>query len=336
MTDSIKLSDFHQFSNLPPEQMVLSRSRYLGRLKVKFGEGGNAKTFYGSDLIKKGLKQVKPEQAGDINAGLILAKLSLMDAPKAKGLARIFQAVANFFSPDQFRKIHHKKDLILSALGESNYKLVVLQAVQNNPKALLYAADSLRNDPDFIRDAITMNPQALFYAADALRADRDFMLDVIQHRNPKAFAYAGEELKADEEFVMEAIDLNPAVAEFAVSENGLLLADLDEELRNNPTIARKAVEQNPLALEFVGDDLKRDSELVLLAVQKDGLALQFASLRVQNKKEIVTAAVRQNGLALEFATEPLRNDRDIARIAIAQNPNAVEFIGDNIKSEFVS
>ena len=50
--------------------------------------------------------------------------------------------------------------------GFRNNRNFVIEAVQENAEALLYAADGFQNDRDLVKDAVQANAEALLYAAD--------------------------------------------------------------------------------------------------------------------------------------------------------------------------
>ena len=109
----------------------------------------------------------------------------------------------------ELKSITHKQpsesmapDPPITAVSHSDRDFI-LSALKTTVDALVYAANSLKEDANFILDAIKVNVDALRYAADPLKEDKNFILDAIKV-NVHAFSYAPDSLKKDEE-VMRAV-----------------------------------------------------------------------------------------------------------------------------------
>merc|ERR1719387_2178555 len=80
----------------------------------------------------------------------------------------------------------------------------VLEAVQRDGGALLFALDSLREDRQFVLEAVKQNGCALQFAAESLRRDRAFVLEALHHCG-RVFLHASATLRGDREFVLQVV-----------------------------------------------------------------------------------------------------------------------------------
>merc|ERR1712129_314635 len=85
----------------------------------------------------------------------------------------------------------------------------ILAALQLNGRALRFASDILRGDPEVVLQAVQSDWRSLKHADRELREDRLFLQRAV-HVDPLVLAFASEELRADPELV--ALSLQVAAA----------------------------------------------------------------------------------------------------------------------------
>lgn len=151
-----------------------------------------------------------------------------------------------------------------------NDKDVVMRALQESPKALQFASSTIRNlvkefnlessnewrgnKKDVVLSAVSKNGHALQFAADELKKDHSVVTAAIQ-RSPDAIQFASEDIR------------------LMLKEVGL--STMDTWIGTNRKAALAAVTQNGLALEFVSEELRGDHPIVLAAIKQNELAREF-------------------------------------------------------------
>ncbi|EFC36656.1 predicted protein [Naegleria gruberi] len=101
---------------------------------------------------------------------------------------------------------------------------VIKMAVEKNGQLLQFVTEDLEN---FDRIAVKQNPLALDYASDQLKNDRDSVLEAVK-KDGSCFVYASEELRSNSSFVQEVID-NCAIPKESNEMHHVLLLILKEK-----------------------------------------------------------------------------------------------------------
>lgn len=217
---------------------------------------------------------------------------------------------------------------------------IVLQAISQNPDALLYASERLRSDKAVVLQAVSQMGRALRHATLACRSDRSIVLAAVK-QDGMALAYATKELRKDREIEKVALQQNPNALQYA----GTLSADqdavLDAVTRESATVRYislylmynrafllRLMACNGLALDhllrfvFGGWKFAYDKEIVLAAVSQNGHALRYASVDLRSDKEVVLRAVSQRGIAIRYAAPSLAADHEVKAAAMHQRKEA--------------
>ena len=118
-----------------------------------------------------------------------------------------------------------------------------------------------------------------------------------------------------------------------VTENGMELQYVSEELKRDRAIVMKAVQQNGRVLKFASEALKRDRAIVMEAVKQNCMALAYASEELKGDRDVVLAAVQENGWALALAAAKLMGDISIVFEAVTQNPSALQFASEELQRD---
>jgi len=190
-----------------------------------------------------------------------------------------------------------------------SHRLLMLELVKCDPRALQYASTELRADREVVLAAATAVTQfarcegdpSLKYASDDLRADREVVLAAVTH-NCEALEYASVELRADRGVVLAAV----------TSVTQCLCAP---------------------SLEYASDELRADREVVLAAVTQNGMSLDSASVELRADRGVVLAAVKNIGESLECASDELRADPDVALVAVMQCGDALQYVANDLRGD---
>jgi hypothetical protein len=120
----------------------------------------------------------------------------------------------------------------------------VLAVVTQDPFALKFASDELKNDREIVLAAVRENGYALESASDDMKNDREIVLAAVM-QIAYALIYASDDMTNDREIVLAA-----------VTKNGHALRYASPELKNDREIVLAAVAQNPASIEFASDALR--------------------------------------------------------------------------------
>ena len=132
---------------------------------------------------------------------------------------------------------------------------------------------------EFVVDAINIDKEIYDKIDPEIRREIDEAMTALSENPSKAFEEMNFKLRR-----LKMIDL------VAVTGDGLLLKELDSDLRDDFDIVFEAIKQNPLALEYASNRLKDNEFIVLTAISINPNAFKFASLRLRNDEDFVKKA----------------------------------------------
>ena len=216
---------------------------------------------------------------------------------------------------------------------------LILKLVQVEGRLLEHVNPAFQDDPEIVEAATNQNPDAFRYASRRLVLER-VGIDGL------TLEYASREFRDDVEIVSAAIGQNRDALQFAlknailalvprkngkftnreavlalVKEDGLMLREASDELREDAVIVSSAVIQNWEALGYVNPQLRDNQMILSIAMEADPRALQLAG------RGAVLALVQQNAALFRFASLEHRNDLEIARLATTGNPGLIQYTG---------
>jgi hypothetical protein len=213
--------------------------------------------------------------------------------------------------------------------------LLVLLAVQQNPKAFKFALGLSLENPHILNAALSSDGLQLQNANEKTRSDPKLVIKAIQN-NWVALQFALNEAKLDREVVSHALFINPLALEHVhddfktntlikklVARNGNALAFALPDQRDSWEIVSEAIDNCGIAFEFASENIRSKRYAARKAVLKNGLALQFASVDWRKDYRICSKAVLNDGLALQYCSDELRKDPIFVLQAISQNPRAI-------------
>ena len=160
----------------------------------------------------------------------------------------------------------------------------------------LGALTAVHDTKSVVMAAVQQNGKALMFASPMLQADRGVVLAAVE-QNGKAFYFAHCDMKTDKAFVLEV-----------VKRHGLALKWADASLQADREVVLEAVRSKGRALKYACADLRQDREIVLQAVREDGTALKYASAAMRAVEENILAAVQQSHHAVQHINPDVAPD----------------------------
>lgn len=201
-------------------------------------------------------------------------KAIVMIAVKQNGLALRYASNA----------LQNDSDIVIAAVSQNGLALewigkkliynlpIIERAVTQNALALQFVSSLLKDKVDSI--AVNQNPKAFVYAGVNLRNNKAEVLKAIQ-KDPSVFVAASDLLQADIDIAREVI-----------SRDGLMLQYAFDTIKDDKTLVLFAVNQNGLALQYASPDLQNNEEVVMAAIAQSVDAFEFASDSLKNDIKI--------------------------------------------------
>mmetsp|Transcript_20219 Transcript_20219/g.35464 ORF Transcript_20219/g.35464 Transcript_20219/m.35464 type:complete len:89 (-) Transcript_20219:104-370(-) len=79
---------------------------------------------------------------------------------------------------------------------------IVLAAVKQNGKVLVFAPEELRKDREVVLAAVRQNGKALVFAHESLKGDKEVVMEAVAEGGHVALWHAAEELQKDKEILL--------------------------------------------------------------------------------------------------------------------------------------
>ena len=184
-----------------------------------------------------------------------------------------------------------------------------------NPSALAFADFKIIDDPSFMEEIIMHKNSAIIHASERLKNDKEFILRLLDSCDGCIICYSLS-LQNDEEVVMKAVEKNPYAARYIsqdlllndafmeklkiilknakhivmtdkekvrqrviyqLSNDGLQLQNMSEELQNDKDVVFAALRNAPSAWEYVPEQLKQNDEFIVEAFYENNKILPYLS-----------------------------------------------------------
>ncbi|MCX6987428.1 MAG: DUF4116 domain-containing protein [Chlamydiae bacterium] len=132
---------------------------------------------------------------------------------------------------------------------------------------------ALKDDEELVLVALENNPKALEFASDRLKNNREFFLKALERWRsdcPPILAWASTELRKDRELVAAAVILN-----------GYNLDYVDDSFKADREMVLAAIRATPPMFARISKVLQGDGEMVEQAVRADKRLLHFASAELK-------------------------------------------------------
>jgi tetratricopeptide (TPR) repeat protein len=230
----------------------------------------------------------------------------------------------------------------------SAHRSILLYAIKTEPMALKYAANSLKNNREFLIEAVKQNGMALgqIDSLDPMKDDREIVLNAVK-QNGMAYCLVGKRYRYDREIILEAVKSNGMtlmhiglaiqdreIVLEAVKQNGNALEYADASFKNDREIVLEAVKSKGEAFRYADIVLKSEPDFILEAIKLNGMVIQYADDSIKKNRDKVLKAVQSNGLVLERLDVSFKSDREIVLEAVKQNGNALLYADNSCKKDF--
>jgi hypothetical protein len=205
---------------------------------------------------------------------------------------------------------------------------VVMAAVSRYPLTLRFAADTLRDDCEFMTAMIKTKATHLQYASEKVRADHGVVLAAIK-KHGSCLQYASDSLKSDKQLVLTAMQ------SYRGDYEGTPLRFASYQVMTDREVVLRAMEKDISILRssWFPDELKADRAIMLHAIGLNGSCLQHASSDLKDDPEVVGRAVRKDPFLLRFAGEAVKDDFDVVLAAMHVNRDALRYASASLKAQ---
>ncbi|KAF0974339.1 hypothetical protein FDP41_006371 [Naegleria fowleri] len=210
-------------------------------------------------------------------------------------------------------------------LHKSDREVIEL-TIRQDPRALLYASDSLKKDKQFVMMALSISSMCIAYASLDLTYDRDVCLLALRNAGSNrhiVLRHINSLLYFDEDFLKECVTIDGLTLSYAPN----------VEMTKNKEIVRLSIQQNGLALQYAHSSLRNDGEIVRKAIEQDGESIMYASEAFRDNPEIVRLALKGIKIALMYCSERLREDENIVMYAVSFHPSSFKFASEKLKQD---
>lgn len=243
-----------------------------------------------------------------------------------------------------------------------NNKDVVIAAVKNREKAMMFVSEELKCNKDVIRSAlvrrntlrseegiafsflpdkikdseiivlmsIPMFGGAFQYISERLKKDEDFLVDAALV-NIKILKYIDKKFLKDENFIQRILDnlkryILSSKKDIAKFFNVIIL-DNENMIKE---IIKKAGYEN---FKYASARLKESRDYVLEIIPIVPKTYELIDSRFRDDKEVTLSAVRNDGMNLRLASWRLLEDKEIVIEAVKNNPHSLQFADDKLQDD---
>jgi hypothetical protein len=198
------------------------------------------------------------------------------------------------------------------------YKDVILDVLKRYPNFLISRASrDIRRNFEILKEFVRLNNKNIGYVQPTTPGYTK-LCEIAVSQNGLALEWVPEELRT------------PDLCEIAVSQDGDALWHVPKELRG-PEIHKAAVSQDPWAVELVPKEL-RTPEICEIAVSQDPWALRWVPEELPEYEKICKIALSQDGMALELVPKELPEYAKLCEIAVSQNGLALQYVPEELRT----
>lgn len=222
-------------------------------------------------------------------------------------------------------------DVLGQILGEGEKELLLirqtvdfdfwLDEISRDYRRLRKAPEELRSDPQVVMEAMNQNPQAIKFAADSVKADRDCALKALQ-ADWTLYTSIALELWDDREIALLFVPKCPR-----------LFSKLSPWLKQDRELVRALLSNNNgWNVCEMSPEMLADRELVLMAARNAGEPffyclgrswLSYIHRRLMTDKEVVVAGAKVGYCTIAELPEVFKEDKEVLRAVLEGNPSEI-------------
>lgn len=262
-----------------------------------------------------------------------------------------FRSIANQFfenNPSNLIEIIHKNGNMLECIPydlKNNFE-IVYAAIENDPNAYNFVANSLKNDPNIIKLmiqkgflellpkdvkeneelvelSILLYPKTIIHASLKIRRNKKLLLYALKYFSD--LSIIPEDYYDDEEFMTQVLFLQPKKFEWFNSKK--------PDLFQNYEVCKKVLKSTGRALNILSKEKCNDSTLVNIALNDDFQNIIYAGNQIRSNKAFMYDLLNKNPIAYCYFDEELKQDYELAINVITRSPEAFSYLPNNFKND---
>jgi len=242
-----------------------------------------------------------------------------------------------------------------------NNKDVVIKAVENREKAMMFVSEELKCDEEVIESAlvryttlrseegiafsflpekikddekmalisISIFDGAFRYFSDRLKNDEDFLARAAA-KNDGILRYLDSKYLKDENFINKVLDVHPS---YRLIHTKTFAKNLDASLLDNENMMKVIFEKAGYEnFKYLSERLKEDKDYILEIIPIAPKVYEFLN-KYHDDKNITLAAVKEDGMNLRVASWNLKEDKVVVLEAVKNNPYSIQFADDSLQKD---
>lgn len=174
------------------------------------------------------------------------------------------------------------------------YNSLVKEVTKNNGLTLKYLDTKYTNNKKIVMSAVKNNIKALMYADKSLLSDQYFLIEVSKKlKSDQILYYANSSLQNDKEFIKRLI-----------KETNLNLYFVNDTLKDELDLVNVAIEADTRNLIHASERIKSDKTIILDYIKKHGNILNYVNKDLLNNQEFMLNAIKEyNGCIKNITLE---------------------------------
>lgn len=174
-------------------------------------------------------------------------------------------------------------ELMINFTYVDRYNMLIKEVIRNNGLALRYATESLRNTKTVVISAVRNNLKSLIYASDDLLKDEDFLIEISKKlKSDQILYYAAAHLQNKKSFIKRLI-----------KETNLNLYLINDSLKNDIEIVKVALDSDIRNFIHASIDLRSNKNLVLNFIKSHGNILNYVDNSLLENEEFMLDAIKE-------------------------------------------
>lgn len=249
-------------------------------------------------------------------------------------------------------------------LNKELVKIAVINTSKSNHSAFKFAADTLKNDINYIEELLTIDGNIIEYVSDNLKNNKSIACRAVTNK-ASAIKHLNANFRADTEI------LNLALNYGLINETSIdILECLPPKWRDSKEIVLRILAFNGFEIQYASDRLKEDKDCIKIACKKSGgfilhycpihiksdLNFYYELLHFTQNSDIIeyfSSSIKDNESALlegaqydgyhyidgkgggmmQYASDRLKNSKDFVLKFIKIAPYVLNYISENLAKD---